>query len=167
MKRYLFPFIVIAFLCLSIPIEAKEVETGLNIGEKAPNFILKDLTGKTVQLADFKGQQIMINFWATWCPPCKKEMLDIERLSQEKKGQLIVLAINIDGGNDMGVREFVRARKLTYPILVDKNDEVANQYHILSIPTTYFVNRDGIITNKALTILSIEQMHKMLEESTK
>lgn len=105
----------------------------------------------------------MINFWATWCPPCKKEMLDIETFSKEYKDQWVVLAVNVDGGNEEGVRQFIQERKLTFPVIMDEKDVVANQYHILSIPTTYFLNKDGVIINKAYTMLTFEQMRELAQ----
>ncbi|MBQ6446207.1 redoxin domain-containing protein [Cytobacillus oceanisediminis] len=157
----------IAFVLLAIffltHTKVVQAATGLNIGDTAPNFTLKDLSGKKVQLSDFKGKSVMINFWATWCPPCKKEMLDIETFSKEYKDQWVVLAVNVDGGNEEGVRQFIQERKLTFPVIMDEKDVVANQYHILSIPTTYFLNKDGVIINKAYTMLTFEQMRELAQ----
>ena len=114
----------IAFVLLAIffltHTKVVQAATGLNIGDTAPNFILKDLSGKKVQLSDFKGKSVMINFWATRCPPCKKEMLDIETFSKEYKDQWVVLAVNVDGGNEEGVRQFIQERKLTFPVIMDE-----------------------------------------------
>ncbi|HWJ78364.1 MAG TPA: TlpA disulfide reductase family protein [Niallia sp.] len=159
--KLLFLLLSILVFCHSLPVEAKEITTGVNIGNKAPDFKLNDLSGKTYQLSNLKGKKVMINFWTTWCPPCKKEMLDIERFSKEMHDQLIVLAINIDGGNERGVQEFVQARKLSFPILLDKKDLVSNRYQIISIPTTFFIDERGIIYNKGLTLLTIEEMRDL------
>ncbi len=82
LKKTIFIFLFFSsfFLIMSTNVEAK---TGLNIGEEAPDFKLNDLNGKTVRLSDYRGKSVMINFWATWCPPCKKEMLDIETFSKK------------------------------------------------------------------------------------
>ncbi|MFP3723092.1 redoxin domain-containing protein [Niallia circulans] len=163
LKTTIFIFMVFSsfFFIMSTNVEAN---TGLNIGEEAPDFKLKDLNGKTVRLSDYRGKSVMINFWATWCPPCKKEMLDVETFSKKKQDHWIVLAVNVDGGNEKGVRQFVKERNLTFPILIDNNDMVSNQYDILSIPTTFFLNEDGIIIKKGFTMLTLQQMMEMTKD---
>ncbi|WP_312093974.1 redoxin domain-containing protein [Niallia sp.] len=163
-KKVFFVFFLIVMLVFTIQNDVILANNGLNIGDKAPNFTLKDLNGNKVQLSDFKGKSVMINFWTTWCPPCKKEMLDIETFSKEQKEHWVVLAVNVDGGNELGVRQFVQERKLTFPVLMDEKDMVANQYHILSIPTTYFLNKEGVIINKAFTMLTLEEMKELAKK---
>ena len=160
-KRVFFLMLLMAMFIITTPNDAMLAKNGLNIGDKAPNFTLKDLNGNKVELSDFKGKFVMINFWTTWCPPCKKEMLDIETFSKEKQNDWVVLAVNVDGGNEAGVRQFVQERKLTFPVLMDKKDMVANQYHILSIPTTYFLNREGDIIHKHFTMLTLKEMREL------
>lgn len=162
-----FVLLLLAMFFIITPNDITEANSGLNIGDKAPNFTIKDLNGNKVQLSDYKGKSVMINFWTTWCPPCKKEMLDIETFSKEKRDQWVVLAINVDGGNEGGVKQFVQERKLTFPVLMDEKDAVANQYHILSIPTTYFINKDGVIINKAFTMLTLKEMRELSQSSHK
>lgn len=162
-----FVLLLLAMFFIITPIDITEATSGLNIGDKAPNFMIKDLNGNKVQLADFKGKSVMINFWTTWCPPCKKEMLDIESFSKEQRDKWVVLAINVDGGNELGVRQFLQERKLTFPVLIDEKDVVANQYHILSIPTTYFLNKEGVIINKAFSMLTLEEMRELSQSSQK
>jgi peroxiredoxin len=161
----LYVLLLLAMFFLITPSDVIQANNGLNIGDKAPNFTIKDLNGNKVQLSDYKGKSVMINFWTTWCPPCKKEMLDIETFSKEKRDQWVVLAINVDGGNEEGVKQFVQERKLTFPILMDEKDVVANQYHILSIPTTYFINKEGVIINKAFTMLTLEEMRELTKSN--
>ncbi|KAB7671112.1 redoxin domain-containing protein [Bacillus sp. B1-b2] len=163
-KKYSFLiFILLLFVQTSL-VESANNQTGIEIGEYAPNFQLKNLEGKIVNLTDYKGKNIMLNFWTTWCPPCKKEMLDIQQISKEKENSWVVLAVNIDGGNEAGVREFVQSRKLTFPILLDERDTVSNQYHILSIPTTFFIDKNGKIINKAYTMLTLEEMREIVKD---
>lgn len=163
LKKITFIFMICSsfFLIMSTNVEAN---TGLNIGEEAPDFKLNDLNGKTVRLSDYRGKSVMINFWATWCPPCKKEMIDIETFSKKKQDRWVVLAVNVDGGNEIGVRQFVKERNLTFSVLIDNNDMVSNQYHILSIPTTFFLNEDGIIVNKGFTMLTLQQMLELARD---
>lgn len=160
-----FVLLLLAMFFIITPSDVMQANSGLNIGDKAPNFTIEDLNGNKIQLSDYKGKSVMINFWTTWCPPCKKEMLDIETFSKEKQDQWVVLAINVDGGNEEGVRQFVQERKLTFPVLLDDKDVVANQYHILSIPTTYFLNKEGVIINKAFTMLTLKEMRELTKSN--
>ncbi|HEO8418333.1 redoxin domain-containing protein [Niallia sp. FSL W8-0635] len=160
-----FVLLLLAMFFIITPSDVMQANSGLNIGDKAPNFTIEDLNGNKIQLSDYKGKSVMINFWTTWCPPCKKEMLDIETFSKEKQDHWVVLAINVDGGNEEGVRQFVQERKLTFPVLLDDKDVVANQYHILSIPTTYFLNKEGVIINKAFTMLTLKEMRELTKSN--
>jgi peroxiredoxin len=119
---------------------------GLAIGAKAPDFELKTLTGETVKLSNLKGKKVMLNFWATWCPPCKAEMPEMEQFSKNAGDDVVILAVNIDPQLD--VKGFVDENKITFPILLDADDKVNETYQIISIPTTYFIDSKGIIQNK-------------------
>lgn len=120
---------------------------GIQIGDKAPDFQLKTLTGETVKLSSLKGKKVMLNFWATWCPPCKAEMPVMEQFyKQANKKDLVILAVNIDTQND--VKGFAKKDGITFPILLDTDNTVNTTYGIMSIPTTYFIDRNGVIQNK-------------------
>jgi peroxiredoxin len=130
------------------------------VSQKAPNFILPSLDGKEVKLSDFKGRKVMINFWATWCPPCKAEMPAMQQLYNQAKGYIDILAINIDPHND--VAGFVRENQLTFPILLDETGKVNEEYSIISIPTTLLVNEEGIIVKKHIGAMTFEQMEEFM-----
>lgn len=132
-------------------------QDGLKIGAKAPDFQLTTLTGETVKLSDFKGKKIMLNFWATWCPPCKAEMPEMEKFSKQTPKDLVILAVNIDPQND--VKGFADKNGITFPILLDKTN-VNETYQILSIPTTYFINSNGVIQNKYTGSMTLDVMKK-------
>ncbi|MED3551940.1 peroxiredoxin family protein [Cytobacillus praedii] len=143
--------------------EEQEVESiqtnnlpGLAVGLKAPDFELKNLAGETVRLSDFKGQKIMLNFWATWCPPCKKEMPDMQKFFELAKNDVVILAVNIDPEAD--VAGFAKKMDVHFPILLDEKDKVSSIYKILTIPTTYFIDEDGIIRHKHLSAMTVEMM---------
>jgi len=116
-------------------------------GFLAPDFELKTLEGETVRLSDLRGQAVLINLWATWCPPCRAEMQSIEEVYQEYKDQgLIILAVNMTNQDDYSaVMPFVKAQGLTFPILLDEKGEVGRSYQLQSLPSSYFIRRDGII----------------------
>jgi peroxiredoxin len=128
----------------------------LKIGSKAPDFELKTLTGETIKLSSLKGKKVMLNFWATWCPPCKAEMPEMEKFSKQIDKDQVILAVNIDPQND--VKGFADKNGITFPILLDENDRVNGIYQILSIPTTYFIDSNGVIQNKFTGGMTIDMM---------
>lgn len=113
--------------------------------EQAINFTLSDLNDKKVSLSDFMGKVVFLNFWATWCGPCIKEMPSMEKLHQTMKGQdFVMLGINLDKANNRNqVEAFVKALKVTFPILLDSNKVTTNLYPVDNIPATYIINKDG------------------------
>ncbi|MFE4706490.1 redoxin domain-containing protein [Peribacillus simplex] len=141
--------------------DEKDALGGLKIGAKAPNFSLKTLDGKEVELSDYKGKKVMLNFWATWCPPCKKEMPDMEKYAQQAGADVVVLAVNIDPEND--VQAFVEENGITFTIPLDSQsakNPVNERYKILSIPTTYFIDKEGIIRNKVISAMQLKDMER-------
>ena len=141
--------------------DEKDALGGLKIGAKAPNFSLKTLDGKQVELSDYKGKKVMLNFWATWCPPCKKEMPDMEKYTQQAGDDVVVLAVNIDPEND--VQAFVEDNGITFTIPLDSQsakNPVNERYKILSIPTTYFIDKQGIIRNKVISAMQLKDMER-------
>lgn len=135
---------------------------GINVGEKALDFTLKDLSGNEVSLSDYKGKKIMLNFWATWCPPCKAEMPDMQKLYEKHKDELIILAVNLDPQND--VSGFVTDMGLTFPILLEGEAAVNEQYKIISIPTSFFIDEKGVIRSKSVGSINLETMEEYLKE---
>ena len=116
-------------------------------GFLAPDFELKTPTGETVRLSDLRGQAVLVNLWATWCPPCRAEMQAIETVYNEYKDQgFVVLAVNMTYQDDpLDVMPFVTDQGLTFPILLDETGDMANAYQLNSLPSSYFIGRDGII----------------------
>lgn len=116
-------------------------------GFLAPDFELKTLDGETIHLSDLRGQALLVNLWATWCPPCREEMQSIEKVHQEYKDKAFtVLAVNMTYQDDpLAILPFVNRQKLTFPILLDETGEVANAYQLRSLPSSYFIRPDGII----------------------
>lgn len=116
-------------------------------GFLAPDFELKTPKGETVKLSDLRGQAVLVNLWATWCPPCRAEMRTIETMYNEYKDQgFTVLAVNMTYQDaPLDVMPFVNEQKLTFPILLDETGEMANAYQLKSLPSSFFINREGII----------------------
>jgi peroxiredoxin len=129
-----------------------------NIKTKAIDFNLKDLNGNELSLSDLKGKKVFLNFWATWCPPCKAEMPEIERLYQETKDSDLVI-VSVEIGEPLNtVKSFIDSNKYNFKVLIDPDQSVATKYNITSIPTSYFIDKDGIIVSKHVGDMNIDQM---------
>jgi cytochrome c biogenesis protein CcmG/thiol:disulfide interchange protein DsbE len=117
-------------------------------GFLAPDFELKTPTGETIKLSDLRGQAVLVNLWATWCPPCRAEMQNIETVYNEYKDQgFVVLAVDMTyQDNPLDIVPFVNEQGLTFPILLDETGDMANAYQLQSLPSSYFIGRDGIIS---------------------
>lgn len=116
-------------------------------GFLAPDFELRTPAGDTVKLSDLRGRAVLVNLWATWCPPCRSEMQTIEKIYQEYKDEgFAVLAVNMTYQDDpRAVMPFVEEQRLTFPILLDETGQIARDYQLRSLPSSFFVDRDGII----------------------
>ena len=116
--------------------------------EKAPDFTLKDMNGKTVSLSDFRGKVVLVTFWATWCTPCKAEMPHFQRMYKAHKGDgLVILGISIDDAKMASkIKPTVKMKKLTYPILLDPETEVVSMFNpSKNVPFSVLINRVGEI----------------------
>ncbi|MGV8983494.1 TlpA family protein disulfide reductase [Clostridium sp.] len=128
--------------------------------EKIPalDFKLKDLNGKEVSLSDLKGKKVFLNFWASWCPPCKGEMPDIQKLYIETKdSDLVILAVNM-GEDNATAKSFMEKNKYNFTVLLDSNQSIASQYNIGGIPTSFFIDKEGNIVSSTEGGLTLEQM---------
>lgn len=129
----------------------------------APDFKLKDLKGNEVSLSDYKGKKVFLNFWASWCPPCKAEMPDLEKLYQETKdSDLVILAVNL-GEERATASKFVRDNKLNFTILIDDTNFVSMKYNVASIPTSYFIDKEGNISSKFTGMMTLDQMKELVD----
>ena len=128
------------------------------------DFILSDLHGKTWTLKDLRGQVVLVNFWATWCPPCRREMPDLEALYQHfKKQGFIVLAISDE--DERKVKPFIDENGFTYPILLDPGRKVHQQYDIEGIPKSFVYDRYGKLVAQAIDMRAKRQFVEMLAQA--
>ncbi len=125
--------------------KGSELAPAPEVGRLAPSFTLIDLEGNQVSLSDFRGETVFVNFWATWCPPCRAEMPDIEAVYQEYKDKgVVVIGVDILEPEDV-VRQFVEQGGYSWIFVLDTSGEVAANYEIAAIPTSFFIDREGII----------------------
>jgi cytochrome c biogenesis protein CcmG, thiol:disulfide interchange protein DsbE len=133
-------------------------------GEPIPDFELSTLDGRKVRLADLRGSPVLINFWATWCGPCKQEMpLLVEQYNWNKGKGLRVLAIDTlanDNVDDM--RAFAQKFNMTFDVLVDEQDAIAGGWEVMGLPTTFFVKPDGTVAKVHVGQLTADQLKEYM-----
>ncbi len=117
---------------------------GIEPGEAAPDFELETLDGEVIRLSDLQGEKVMLNFWASWCPPCKEEMPEIQKFYETYQDEINIIAVNFNE-KDEKVIEFLDEHGYTFPIPLDPGGDVGNEYGVLTLPTTYFINSEGVI----------------------
>ena len=119
---------------------------------KAPNFCLQDLNGRKVELKNFKGKVVFLNFWATWCGPCKEEMPSMEWLWQQfKEKDFVFLCVSVDYEGSKPVREFIEKHRYTFHVLVDPKCQALDLYEVKGIPTTFIIDKIGRMRGKAVS----------------
>lgn len=120
---------------------------GIQMGEKAPDFGLETLTGKQVKLSEFRGKKVFLNFWATWCGPCKIEMPEMEKFKEAYGDKVEIIAVTATGPNNSAkdVRDFLDQGNFTFTVLIDDQMTVHQKYQTRALPTTYFIGTDGTI----------------------
>ena len=151
---------------------ADETKTGSTL-PPAIDFELKDQYGNTHRLSDYKGKTVFLNFWATWCPPCKAEMPDIQKLyetyDQEGEEALIVLGVAAPGQwqeqDEEGVKTFLEDKGYTYPVLMDSSGNTFLQYGVSSYPTTFMIDRDGNVFGYVPGMLSFDMMESIVQQT--
>jgi peroxiredoxin len=128
------------------------------------DFTLAELGGKTWTLKEQRGKVVVLNFWATWCPPCRKEMPDLERLYREFKNQgLVILAISDEDADK--VRPFIAEQKVTYPILLDPGRKVNDLFQVEGIPKTFVYDRNGKLVAQSIDMRTRRQFLEMLAQA--
>ena len=151
----------VAFLALMIAFSATSV-----LGQEtvAPQFTLKDLHGRSVQLSDYKGKVVLVNFWATWCPPCRAEMPDLIKLQNEyDKDGLQIIGITYPPQKKAEVRRFANSLKVNYPIVLGTSELKARFSSEDILPLTVVINRDGKVSDIISGILLREEFDEKIK----
>jgi peroxiredoxin len=117
----------------------------------APDFSALDLDGQAVRLSAYRGRVVLVNLWATWCPPCREEMPSMERLHRRLKDKgFVLLAVSEDEGGKAGVKAFVEQMQVTFPVLLDPDGDVGRKYEVWGFPESFLVDRDGRVVERVI-----------------
>lgn len=147
--------------------DPEDLPIGLEKGSLAPDFELTDMEGNPVKLSDYRGKAVLLNFWASWCPPCRAEMPHMEKLYKKYKDKKFdILAVNLTNTekNNGDAEKFVKELGLTFKIPMDVKGTVGADYNIMAYPTSYFIDSDGVIREKVLGALNEEYMEKEIKK---
>jgi peroxiredoxin len=149
-------FILLAVVALAVLFLLKQNNSYLKFspletGRPAPNFTLPGLDGEMVSLSDHKGHVVLVNIWATWCPPCIDEMPSMEALYQELKDEdFEILAISIDAMGTETVAPFMKKNNLSFPALLDPEGTIKSVYQTTGVPESFIINKQGILVEKII-----------------
>ncbi|ARD49089.1 peroxiredoxin [Sporosarcina sp. P33] len=148
--------------------EATPGEEGLEQYSPAPEFTLETLAGETVTLSALKGKKVILNFWATWCPPCKAEMPHMQKFYSKltDEDQVELIAVNVTESEKLGVNEvkkFVDSYHLSFPIPLDETAKVTQLYGVFSMPTTFMIDTEGRIAQKIIGPLDEKALHDLVD----
>jgi thiol-disulfide isomerase/thioredoxin len=173
-------FMVFCFVTLSvalrgpdtIKVNGSETKAGLigeapkdrlKIGDPAPDFALAQLGGDPVQLSKLRGKVVFINFWATWCDPCREEMPDIQRIYQKYKNQdVVVLAVNVRENAD-AAKSYFKTNNLTMPVLLDTTGAVPGGFRVTRYPETYIIDRQGRVGEFSIGAFNYATMEQKIQ----
>ncbi|KZZ86460.1 thiol-disulfide oxidoreductase ResA [Bacillus sp. SJS] len=119
----------------------------VKVGSEAPDFVVTDLKGESHQLSDYRGKGVLLNFWGTWCEPCKREMPYMDNQYEHYKNLGVeIIAVNI-AESDVAVNSFVKQYRLTFPIGIDKDRQILDEYGVKPLPTTFLIDKTGKVTD--------------------
>lgn len=155
--RKLFYLIMIVIITLLL--------TAISKADAAPvDFQLADINGKEHRLSDYRGKWVIVNYWATWCAPCRDEMPDLEKFHQKHKGKAVVIGINMEETTDENIREFIEHFKITYPVLLTEVERRGPLGEITGMPTTFIISPTGEMVKRLLGRLDMQEVEGYILE---
>ncbi|MFD1848912.1 TlpA family protein disulfide reductase [Oceanobacillus bengalensis] len=143
-----------------------EGETGISKGEVAPEIALETLAGEQFRLSDLQGKKVILNFWYTWCPPCKEEMPEMQKFYDEHKDEVEIVAVNLTNmeKKQQDIHDFVDEYGYDFIIPLDPNAVISDEYKVVAAPTTYFIGTDGVVgQERKLGPMTYEFMEEMVD----
>lgn len=146
------------------PVETTD-EEGIELGNIAPDFELENLEGEKVKLSDYRGEKVIVNFWATWCPPCRDEIPDFKELYE--KEDVEILALNMGETVDKldMVKEFVYDEfEMEFPVLKEESGDLMEEYNVFAFPTSYMIDPDGHIQYVRPGAMEYDEMKEQLDK---
>jgi peroxiredoxin len=152
------------------PSDTNSNKVGTKKGNIAPDFTIVDLNGKEVSLSDYRGKKVILNMWATWCPPCRAEMPEMQSYYETyaEKDNVEILAVNMTFQDSISnVKTFKEENGLTFPILLDQNNDVGVPYRVMVLPSTWFINEEGIISDIYQGPMNEETMKSLIKKMDK
>jgi peroxiredoxin len=143
-----------------------DLQTGLEIGQRSPNFRLINLNGEEVALSDYHGKKVILNFWATWCTYCREGMPHKQEIYEKYKEEGVeVIAVNITKSetSQKQVEDYVTGEGLTFTVLLDELGDVTRMYRIQGTPTTYFIDSEGVLQGKRVGLMNYEGIEQQIK----
>jgi len=161
MKHFVFTIIILSVACVYGFAQT-------NNKQVAPNFSLKTADGTTIELAKLKGKVVVVNFWATWCPPCRAEIPDFIKIQEKYKSKgLVIVGVSLDQKGWTAVKPFAEKTKFNYPVVLGNEDMVNAYGGIEAIPTSFFIDKQGFIVDKQVGMLTNEAFEQKLKSLLK
>ncbi|WP_342526032.1 redoxin domain-containing protein [Chryseomicrobium sp. FSL W7-1435] len=146
---------------------ATSAASSIQKGDQAPDFTLTTLEGEEVRLSDYQGKKVILNFWATWCPPCKAEMPHMQNFHEAYADDVAILAVNLtdkDSGLDK-IQQFVEDYDLTFTIPLDENGDIGDTYEAITIPTSYILTTEGVVQHKIVGPMDEAMMEQLISST--
>lgn len=172
MIKYFFVLaIILSVSAYSYDLRNQSTETNVKVtlkDDKAPEFSLKSVDGKTVKLSDYKGKVVIIDFWATWCPPCRKGIPDLISIQNEFKDKVVIIGISLDREKTIkDVPGFVKNNGINYPVVYGDDKVVIDYGGIQSIPTSFVVDKNGTVVDMHVGLVSKDTFVNKIKELLK
>ncbi len=144
--------------------------TELNSADQtAPDFTLTDTKGKKISLSDYKGKVVILDFWATWCPPCRRGIPDLISIKKEYKNKIVIIGVSLDVDTKKNVVPFMKSYGINYPVVYATNQVVKDYGNIDAIPTSFIIDKDGKIVNQHIGLtpkeVYVDEINKLLGNS--
>jgi len=165
-KKRCYQIIFFLFLIIGIALSNVPKVSALNEGEKASDFTLETNSNKSIRLEDLKGKIVVMNFWTTWCTYCQEEISELQTFYKEKGEDVELIAVNLTSSEQskQGVLQFINQSNIPFIVPMDVNGEVAKKYNIIGIPTTFIIDKKGMITKKILGPVTADMLQQLIDQ---